>query len=275
MADYSTELNIARTAADSAAEIIQEYQRDNSFTVDFKAKNDLITEADLKAEEEILSIIKKEFPNDEILAEESAQKDTLPGGRVWLIDPIDGTTNFAHGFPVYCVSIALWDDKEPKMGLVLEVSSEEYFTAIAGKGAFLNGKLISVSKLQNPKHSLIGTGFPYKDLSLVDNYLNYFRFLMHNTHGVRRAGSAAYDLCFLACGRFDGFYEYALNPWDVGAGVLIIKEAGGTVSDWSGGTDWLFGKRIVAGNPTMHKFLLDGIQEHFTEEEIKAKMREV
>lgn len=271
MSDYTTELNIARTAANAASVIIRKYQWDKSFSVSFKGKNDLLTEADLKAEEEILSIIQREYPEDEILAEESAQKDTMPEGRVWLVDPIDGTTNFAHGFPVYCVSIALWVNKEPKIGLVLEVSTQEYFTAIAGKGAFLNGEPITVSKLENPENALVGTGFPYKDLGLVDNYLEFFRYLMHNTQGVRRPGSAAYDLCCVACGRFDGFYEYALNPWDVGAGVLIIREAGGTVTDWSGCDDWLWGKRIVAGNPIVHKFLLDGIREHFTEEEIKAK----
>ncbi len=270
MPDFSTELKVARTAADAAAEIINKYQHEHSFSINYKGKNDLVTEADLKAEKEILSIIREEYPEDQILAEETASEGLLPEDRTWLIDPIDGTTNFAHDFPVYCVSIALWEDREPKMGLVLEVSRQEYFTAITGNGAFLNGKPISVSNIENSTKSLIGTGFPYNDLSLIDNYLSFLRFLMENTQGVRRPGSAAYDLCCLAVGRYDGFFEYSLNPWDVGAAALVIKEAGGTISDWTGGNDWLFGKRIVAGNEIIHQFLLDGIDEYFSDSERKV-----
>lgn len=267
MSDYSYELSITKEAATSASEIIQEYQKDHNFSVSFKGKNDLVTEADVRAEEEILSFIRKEFPDDHILAEESSQQRSMPEGRTWLIDPIDGTTNFAHGFPIYCVSIALWQNKQPKMGLVLQVASGECFTATAGGGAFLNGNRISVSQLDESANALIGTGFPYNDLSLMDHYLEFFRFLMENTQGLRRPGTAAYDLCCVACGRFDGFYEYALNPWDVGAAALIVQEAGGVVSDWFGGDDWLFGKRIVAGNPSVHQFLLEEIGNHFEEEE--------
>lgn len=271
MSDYTSELNTAKKAAKSAAQIIQKYQRDNSFTVNLKGKNDLVTEADVRAEEEILSFIRKEFPSDHILAEETAQKDSMTDGRTWLIDPIDGTTNFTHGFPIYCVSIGLWENKKPQMGLVLEVANDECFTALAGKGAFLDGNPISVSKRENPEDALIGTGFPYNDLSLMDNYLQFFRMLMTSTQGVRRPGAASYDLCCVACGRFEGFYEYALNPWDVGAGALIVQEAGGLVTDWSGGENWLYGGRIVAGNPEVHTFLLEEISNYFEEEEIKVK----
>lgn len=271
MADYTAELNIAKRAAKSASEIIQKYQRESNFSVDFKGKNDLVTEADVRAEEEILSCIRSEYPDDHFLAEETTEKVSLPEGRTWLIDPIDGTTNFTHGFPVYCVSIGLWEDREPKMGLVLEVPRDECFTALAGKGAFLDGNPISVSKCEDPKNALIGTGFPYNDLSLVDHYIDFFRSLMSDTQGVRRPGAASFDLCCLACGRFDGFYEYSLSPWDVGAAALIVQEAGGVVSDWAGSDDWLFGERIVAGNPDIHSFLLDGIRERFTEEEIGGK----
>lgn len=271
MSDYTAELKIAKKAAQSAAEIIQKYQRESNFSVDFKGKNDLVTEADLKAEEDILSIIQKEYPEDEILAEETSDLNFLPEERTWLIDPIDGTTNFTHGFPVYCVSIGLWEDQEPQMGMVLEVARNEFFTALAGKGAYLNGNPISVSKCDNPEDALIGTGFPYNDLSLVDNYLQFFRKLMNSVQGLRRPGAASFDLCCMACGRFDGFYEYSLNPWDVGAAALIVQEAGGILTDWSGGEDWLFGERIVAGNVDIHEFLLDGIQEHFSEDEIKRR----
>lgn len=271
MSDFLSELQLARKAAKSAAELIQAYRKNNDFSVDYKGKNDLVTEADVKAEEQILSVIRDEFPGDHILAEETAHKDTMPEGRTWLVDPIDGTTNFAHGFPIYCVSIGLWDHREPQMGVVLEVASGECFSALAGKGAFLNGDPISVSKLEDPGKALVGTGFPYNDLSLMDNYLRYFRMLMSSTHGVRRPGSAAYDLCCVACGRFDGFYEYSLNPWDVGAAALIVQEAGGKVTDWTGGDDWLFGKRIAAGNPAVHEFLLQEIGNYFLEDERKAK----
>ncbi|NGP88111.1 inositol monophosphatase family protein [Fodinibius halophilus] len=271
MSDYTAELNIAKQAAKSAAEIIKKYQRDRNFSVDYKGKNDLVTEADVKAEKEVLSVIEKEFPDDHILAEETAGELSLPEGRTWLVDPIDGTTNFTHGFPVYCVSIALWDQKEPQMAVVLEVSGGEIFTAVAGKGAYLDGNPITVSKLTDPKDALVGTGFPYNDMSLVDNYLKFFRMLMENIRGVRRPGAASYDLCCVASGRFDGFYEYALNPWDVAAAALIVKEAGGKVSDWQGGDDWLFGERIVAGNPVMHEFLLEEISKYFEEGEIDTR----
>jgi myo-inositol-1(or 4)-monophosphatase len=271
MSDFTIELNVAKKAAKSAAQIIGKYQKDSNFSVDYKGKNDLVTEADVKAEKEILSVIGKEFPDDHILAEESSVEQVMPEGRTWLIDPIDGTTNFAHGFPVYCVSIGLWENREPKMGLVLEVSRGECFTAIKDAGAYLNGNSISVSKLDNPADALVGTGFPYNDLSLVDHYLQFFRMLMSNIQGVRRPGAASYDLCCVACGRFEGFYEYALNPWDVGAAALIVQEAGGKVTDWSGGNDWLFGKRIVAGNPALHAFLLDEIANYFEKDEIKTR----
>ncbi len=271
MSDFTIELNVAKKAAKSAAQIIRKFQKDSNFSVDYKGKNDLVTEADVKAEEAILSVIGKEFPEDHILAEESSVEQVMPEGRTWLIDPIDGTTNFTHGFPVYCVSIGLWEDREPKMGLVLEVAGNECFTAIKNMGAYLNGNPISVSKVDNPENALVGTGFPYNDLSLMDHYLEFFRMLMSNIQGVRRPGAASYDLCCVACGRFEGFYEYALNPWDVGAGGLIVQEAGGKVTDWSGGNDWLFGKRIIAGNSGVHAFLLDEIATYFEMDEIQAR----
>lgn len=271
MPDYTPELNLAKKAATSASQIIQKFQRDSNYSIDFKGKNDLVTEADVRAEEKILAAIRAEYPNDNILAEETARQQSMPGGRTWVVDPIDGTTNFTHGFPIYCVSIGLWEDQQPQMGLVLEVSSEEYFTALSGKGAFLNGNPITVSTCRDPQNALVGTGFPYNDLSLVDNYLQFFRMLMNNIQGVRRPGAASYDLCCVAAGRYEGFYEYALNPWDVGAAALIVQEAGGTVTDWAGDDNWLFGKRIVAGNESLHQFLLEEIGKHFNEEQIKER----
>ena len=270
MSDYLSELSTAKKAANEAANIIRKFQSSNSFSIDFKGKNDLVTDADLQAEEKILSIIRNNFPDDHILAEESVEKLALPEKRTWIVDPIDGTTNFAHGFPVYCVSIGLWENKQPQMGLVLEVARDECFTALSGKGAFLDGHPISVSTVDEPRHALIGTGFPYNDFSMVDNYLHFFRMLMENTQGVRRPGAASYDLCCVACGRFDGFYEYSLNPWDVGAAALIVEEARGEISDWQGDDDWLLGERIIAGNPQIHSFLLEQVGNHFDAEELSG-----
>ncbi len=270
MADYAKELEIAKEAAYEASKIIREFRESHEFKINFKGKNDLVTDADLASEEQILKIIRKAFPEDQVLAEESSKQQVLPEKRTWLVDPIDGTTNFAHGFPVFCVSIALWEQQEARMGLVLEVNKDECFYAIKGQGAFLNGSPIRISSIEEPAYSMIGTGFPYNDLSLLQNYLNLFEWLLHRTQGMRRPGAASYDLCCVAAGRFDGFYEYALNPWDVGAASLIVQEAGGRVTDWKGGSNWLFGQRIVAGNPGIHGFLLNAIQEHFSEEEIRG-----
>lgn len=270
MGRYSKELHTAKEAAGAAAEVIKSYVQNQDFNIELKGKNDLVTDADLEAEKTILGIIEGDFPDDRIMAEETAKELHQPEDRTWLIDPIDGTTNFAHGFPPYCVSIALWEGREPKAGVVLEVYGNELFSAEAGEGAYLNDRQIHVSGISDPSEALIATGFPYKDLTLMGNYLDFFEWLLHNTHGVRRAGSAAYDLACVAAGRFDGFYEYSLNPWDVGAGSLLIQEAGGVISDWEGGNDWLLGKRMIAGNPDIYTFLLDVLPDHFTEEELKA-----
>ncbi|MEX2604120.1 MAG: inositol monophosphatase family protein [Gracilimonas sp.] len=271
MNNYKAELNAAKKAAAEASKIIQEYADKASFDIKLKGKNDLVTDADVAAENKIIEVLNQAYPDDQILAEESQKKSSLPESRIWIIDPIDGTTNFAHAFPRYCVSIALWENNEPKVGLVLEVANQELFTATEGSGAFLNDKPIHVSKNNNPSSSLIGTGFPYNNLNLVDNYLKLFKRMMEKTHGVRRPGTAAWDLCNVACGRFEGFYEYGLSVWDVAAGALIIKEAGGVITDWAGGDKWLFGQRIIAGNEALHEFLKKEIQECFTEDEILNK----
>lgn len=268
MSNYSEELQVAKKAADTAAEIIRKFSQNRNFEVEFKGKNDLVTDADLASEKKILELIKEAFPDDAIMAEETANEFKLPD-RTWLIDPIDGTTNFAHGFPIFCVSIGFWENQQPKVGVVLEVSHNEQFWAVAGKGAYLNDRPVQVSPLEDPAGALIGTGFPYNDLSLKDNYLRFFEWLMHRTQGVRRPGAASYDLCCIACGRFDGFYEYSLSPWDVGAASLIIQEAGGVITDWMGADNWLFGQRVVTGNPKMHAFLLEGLQQHFPEDELE------
>ncbi len=271
MKDYTKEHNIAKQAATKAAELIREFQNEKNFDVGFKGLNDLVTDADVAVEREIKKIISEAFPDDQLLAEESTGITEITNTRVWIIDPIDGTTNFVHNFPVYGVSICFYENTEPAVAVVIEVNSNEIFEAVKGKGATCNGKQISVSSIKNPKHSLIGTGFPYNDMSLTANYLKLFKWLLYHTQDVRRPGAASYDLCCVAAGRLDGFYEYALKPWDVAAVGLIVQEAGGIVSDWEGKDGWLFGQRIIAGNPAILPFLLEAVQQHFSTEELTRK----
>ncbi len=259
------DLKIALKAARAGVETINSFKT-KALNIQQKGYHDLVTDADLATEETILGILREEFPNDEILAEETENEETLTSGRTWIVDPIDGTTNFAHDFPIYCVSIALWVNKKPEVAVVIEVNRSEEFTAVAGEGAKLNGKTIRVSDKSEPEKAFVATGFPYNDLSLVDPYLKLFRHLMEELQGIRRPGAATFDLCCVACGRFDGFYEYSLHAWDVAAASLIIKEAGGTVTNWLGEDDWLFGQRIVAGNQKIHSHLLKRLKEYIPEE---------
>lgn len=262
------DLEIAKKAAFEGLRVINEY-KENGINIREKGFHDLVTDADLAAEKAILEVIREHFPGDDILAEESADYDTMSNKRTWIVDPIDGTTNFAHDFPIYCVSVALWENRTPKVGVVIEANRNEVFTAIAGEGAWLNDQPISVSEESRTKRGFVATGFPYNDLSLVEPYLDLFRELMKELQGIRRPGAASYDLCCVACGRFDAFYEYSLHVWDVAAAALIIREAGGIVTDWNGGQGWPFGQRMIAGNPYFHHYLFEQIQKY-----IPADLRE-
>lgn len=263
--NYKKELEVAQLAAAEAAKIIRKFRADESFEIQLKRKNDLVTDADVASEKKIIEIIKSAFPEDKFLAEESNTYSELPSGRVWIIDPIDGTTNFSHGFAPFCVSIAFWEDGNPKVGLVLEVAHNELFWAIEGEGAYLDDQRLSISKISEPSSSLIATGFPYSQFELVDPYLELLKNLMQKTHGIRRAGAASYDLCCVAAGRVEGFYEYGLNPWDIAAGMLIIQEAGGDSTDWKGEQNQLFGKRIISGSKEIRSFLQTEIGRYFPE----------
>jgi myo-inositol-1(or 4)-monophosphatase len=254
------DLEIALNAARTGVKTIRSFE-DKKLNTREKGYHDLVTDADIATEKAILKVIRDDFPDDEFLAEETADHNSLTNRRTWIVDPIDGTTNFAHNFPIYCVSVALWEQKQPKVGVVIEVNRNEEFTAVSGEGAYLNGVPISVSDTDHPRDAFIATGFPYNDLSLVDAYLKLLRHLMDELQGIRRPGAATYDLCCVACGRFDGFFEYSLHAWDVAAASLIIMEAGGQVTNWMGEANWLFGQRLVAGNPEIHRCLLDRIQE--------------
>ncbi|MEX0929205.1 MAG: inositol monophosphatase family protein [Balneolales bacterium] len=266
---YSEELKTAVRAAQAAGKVIRSYEEENkNLDVSFKGKNDIVTDADLAAEKVIIGMIQDVYPGDRFLAEESFDSLSLSDDRTWIIDPIDGTTNFAHGFPIFCVSIALWEDNKPKVGVILDVSRNELFSARKGKGAFVNDKPINVSGLQQTQNSLILTSFPSPKIGFLNEYMDLFCNLMEETQGPRRPGSAAYDLICIASGRCDGYYVYGLSPWDLAAGGLIIQEAGGMVSDWLGGDNWLFGKRFVAGNATMHAFLMDKLKSYIPREHL-------
>lgn len=260
----SKNLETALQAARNAAELIREKAENHrNLDVRFKGRNDIVTEADVQAEKVIINTIKEKFPEDQFLAEETSGEHQLTDERTWIIDPIDGTTNFAHGFPVYCVSIALYENKKATSAVIIEVNSREEFTAERGEGAWLNDEVIKVSPDNNPNSALITTGFPYKNMELLEDYIELLKELLQKVQGMRRPGSAAYDLCCVASGRCEGFYEYGLSPWDVAAGSLIVQEAGGQVSDWLGKENWLFGKRLIAGNKGVQKFLLKQIKDHF------------
>ncbi len=220
-----------------------------------KGGSDWVTAVDHASEEAIIKIIRRAFPDHAIVAEESS-----PGGSrrptQWLIDPLDGTVNYLHSFPVFAVSVALVERGQLAVGVIFDPLRKELFTAQRGKGAWLNGKCIRVSSMRRFEDALLCTGFPFRRRKQFDLYLESFRKILHRTGWVRRPGSAAIDLAYAACGRADGFWEMGLNPWDVAAGVLLIQEAGGRVTDFFGGKDYLWGGSIVAGNATLHRKLL-------------------
>jgi myo-inositol-1(or 4)-monophosphatase len=226
------------------------------FTVSHKGTVNLVTDVDLAAEELIVSRIRKAFPSHSILAEEN-HHDTRGEGIVWIIDPLDGTTNYAHGYPVFSVSIGLEIGGEVEWGAVFDPSRKELFSARRGGGATCNGASLDVSATASLGASLLGTGFPYDIQTDSRNNLNNFCAFAVRTQGIRRGGSAAIDLCYVAAGRFDGFWEIKLNPWDCAAGALIVKEAGGRVTNFSGRPASIYEREIVASNGMIHGEMLD------------------
>lgn len=250
-------------AVDDAAIFIQkEIGKISQTDIEVKALNSLVTYVDKTAEEFLVAQLKKILPEATFLTEENTIP-TAKGEWQWIIDPLDGTTNFIHQVPVFGISVALLHNNEIVLGVVKEVNRNELFYASKGNGAYLNGNKISVSSAHKLSESLIATGFPYYDFDYLQAYLQTLSFLMTNTRGIRRLGSAAIDLCYTACGRFDAFFEYALSPWDVAGGAIILQEAGGIVSDFNGGNNWLHGKQIIAANPRVYKDLLPLLQNNF------------
>ncbi len=224
--------------------------------IEFKAKNSLVTEVDKLSEEIIISNIKSSFPEHAIFAEESG-RDSITSDHVWLIDPIDGTTNYAHAYPFFSISIALEVRGEVIVGLVYDPVKDEMFTAEEGKGAFLNGEPIAVSKSDAIEHSHVCTGFMHEVEWMVEANIKHFGNFIRRARAVRRDGSAALDLCYVACGRFDGFWELGLNPWDTAAAVLILKEAGGHVCKFTGDQYSIYDKEILATNSIVQDQMME------------------
>jgi len=253
--------DVALEAARAAARVIRDATagREKLFW-EAKGQSDFVSEVDKASEHEITRTVKRRLPAASVLGEELTPTAVSGQGIVVIADPLDGTTNFLHGYPEYSVSIAIARDGILCAGVVLNVPRDEEFTARRGAGAFLNGKRIKVSGLREPPRALIGTGFPFKTLEKLPLYLEQFSLVMRGTAGIRRAGSAALDLSSVACGRFDAFWELVLAPWDVAAGILMVQEAGGIITDLNGNAPDLAAEAFVAGNPAMHAWLLQTLR---------------
>jgi len=248
---FDVELSVAGEAARRGGDILLRMMGD-SHRIIKKGDIDLVTEADLASEKAILESIRRHFPGDAILAEESG-KQGVKGPRTWLVDPLDGTTNYAHGFPFFAVSVGLEIENEVVMGVVYNPCMGEFFEAVAGMGAFLNGNPIQVSGTLGFEESLLATGFPYDVHERPGRVLSLLEKILTRAQGVRRLGSAALDLCYVAAGRLDGFWEEDLKPWDTAAGVAMVREAGGRLSTFHGGPYTPHMQTVVASNGWIHE----------------------
>jgi len=250
-------LNIAVRAARRAGSIINRAALDGGgYEVRSKRMNDFVTKVDHAAEESIIEIVRKAYPDHAVLAEESGAS-TERSEYQWVIDPLDGTTNFIHGFPQYCVSIAIRHRGALAHGVIYDPVKNELFTASKGRGAFLNDRRIRVSKCLRLGDALVGTGFPFKELGQIERYTGQLKQIMQTTAGVRRAGAAALDLAYVACGRLDAFWELGLSAWDMAAGALMIQEAGGLVGDLRGEDGYLESGEIACATPKIFPPLLE------------------
>jgi myo-inositol-1(or 4)-monophosphatase len=230
-------------------------------SIETKGKQNFVTEVDKEAEQRLANSLGKIIPDSGFIAEEGTIKKK-GSKHNWIIDPLDGTTNYIHNAPPVAISIALMEDEALVIGVILELSLNECFYAFKGSPSYLNGEEIRVSSVNKVKNSLIATGFPYHNFSRLQPFMETLSYFFNNSHGVRRMGSAATDLAYVACGRYDAFYEYNLNPWDVAAGSFIIEQAGGKIADFKGGSNYLFGNEIVATNSNIFEEFL-GIVGNF------------
>ncbi|MHB8534640.1 MAG: inositol monophosphatase family protein [Sulfuricaulis sp.] len=258
-------LNMAVKAARSAGKIImRHHDRIDRLTVESKGRKDYVSEVDRMAEAEIIRTLRAAYPDHGFLAEETGAQ--AGDEYVWIIDPLDGTTNFLHGFPHFGVSIALRFKDRLEQAVVFDPSRDELFTATRGNGAQINDRRIRVSHVTDLEYALLGAGFPFRSHQNMDIWVATLREFMLSTSGIRRPGSASLDLAYVACGRYDGFWEMGLNAWDMAAGALIVQEAGGMVTDFAGDQTYLDNGNIVAGNPKIHIEMLRRIQPHLTAE---------
>ena len=258
-------LIIATKAARKAGAIINRASQDvGSLTVQSKTFNDFVSEVDRAAEQAIIDILKDAYPDHGFLGEESGESNQ-DAENIWIIDPLDGTTNFLHGFPQYCVSIALQQRGVLTQAVIYDPVRNDLFTATKGRGAFLNDKRIRVTNRAKLQDALVATGFPYRDFTHLETYLDMLRDMIKKTTGIRRPGSAALDLAYVAAGMVDGFFEINLSSWDIAAGALIVQEAGGIVGDFEGNESWLKTGNIVAGNPKVFAQMLQVLAPHLTD----------
>ncbi|OAI10495.1 inositol monophosphatase [Methylomonas koyamae] len=254
-------LNIAVRAARNAGDLIQRSSLNiEKLTIDQKSRNDYASEVDRAAEQEIIKVIRTAFPDHGILAEESGE--TKGNDYTWIIDPLDGTTNFLHGFPHYAVSIALKNKNKLEIGVIYDPTRDELFTAERGGGAMLNNRRIRVTKQNTMRGALIGTGFPFKTMENIEPYLDMFKAVCADAAGIRRAGAAALDMAYVACGRLDAYWEIGVKEWDIAAGVLLVQEAGGVATDFSFNDKYLQSGNIITGNPKMHQLMYQIIEPH-------------
>lgn len=257
-------LSIAVKAAREAGRIINRASQDvGSIAIQTKTYNDFVSEVDRSAEQAIIDILKDAYPDHGFWGEESGH-DNHEADNIWIIDPLDGTTNFLHGFPQYCISIALQQKGVLTQAVIYDPVRNDLFTATKGRGAFLNDKRIRVTNRSKLQDSLIATGFPYRDFTHLDAYMGMFKDMIKKTTGLRRPGSAALDLAYVAVGWVDGFFEINLSAWDIAAGGLIVQEAGGIVGDFEGNESWLETGNIVAANPKVFAQMLQVLNPHLT-----------
>jgi len=254
-------LNTAVKAARKAGSIINRASFDiDKLTIRKKRQNDFVSEVDDAAEEAIISVLRDAYPDHGILAEESGRTDTK-SDYVWVIDPLDGTTNFLHGFPQYCVSIGLLHKGKPTQAVVYDTNRNELFTASKGVGAYLNDRRIRASRADKLEDALVGTGFPFREVGHLDDYLRMFKNVTKGTSGIRRPGAAALDLAWVACGRIDAFWEIGLSPWDMAAGALLVREAGGLIGDLDGNEGFMDSGRVVATNSKLFSAFLQLLKQ--------------
>jgi myo-inositol-1(or 4)-monophosphatase len=257
-------LTIAVKAARRAGSVINRGARDlDLLTVTAKGPKDFVSEVDREAERAIVEILHASYPDHAILAEEGTGREkNIEAEHVWIIDPLDGTTNFLHGFPQYCVSIALSHKGVITQGVIYDPVRNDLFTSTRGRGAYLNDRRIRVSRRQHLRECLIGTGFPFRDGRFLDTYLQMMRTMIVHTAGLRRPGAAALDLAYVAAGFYDGFFEVGLNPWDVAAGSLLVLEAGGLIGDLEGEGNYLHGGQVIAANPKIFSQMVQSLSPY-------------